>query len=124
MPGPMNRRLVLALVPVLVALLALPAAAAAATKKPNGAVAWPGQIEAFHRGECGHNVATFNGRLRRMGYIANKGRCFKAKTSRGVLAYRKVNGMSRGMRAGKGLVKRVFAGRGGYRVRRPGAGRH
>src|SRR5680860_933717 len=109
MRGPMNRRLYLALVPVLAALLALPAVAAA-TKKPNGAVAWPGQIEAFHRGECGHNVATFNGRLRRMGYIANKGRCFKAKTGRGVLAYRKVNEMSRGMRAGKGLVKRVFAG--------------
>jgi len=121
----MNRRLYLALVPVLAALLALPAVAAAATaKKPNGAVAWPGQIEAFHRGECGHNVATFNGRLRRMGYIANKGRCFKARTARGVLAYRKVNEMSRGMRAGKGLVKRVFAGRGGYRVRHPGAGRH
>jgi len=107
---------------LLVAVLALPAAAQA--KKPNGGVEWPGKPEAFHMGECGHNVATFNEHLRRLGYIANRGRCFKAKTGRGVLAYRKVNGMARSMRAGKALVKRVFAGRGGYRVRHPGAGRH
>ena len=41
-----------------------------------------------------------------------------------MLAYRKVNGMSRSTRAGKGLVKSVFAGRGGYHVRHPGAGEH
>jgi hypothetical protein len=120
MRGPMNRRLVPAL--LLVALLALPAAAQA--KKPNGAVEWPGPIEAFHRGECGDNVVAFKKALRRMGYIANRGRCFKGKTARGVLAYRKVNGLSRSMRAGKGLVKRVLAGKGGYRVRHPGAGEH
>ena len=45
-----------------------------------------------------------------MGYIANSGRCFGGKTGRGVLAYRKVNGMARSYRAGKGLVKRAFAG--------------
>ena len=54
--------------------------------------------------------------MRKIGYIANSGRCFGGKTARGVLAYRKVNGMSRSMRAGKGLVKRVFAGKGGYKV--------
>jgi hypothetical protein len=117
----MHRHLAAAL--AFAVLLALPAVAPA-KKKPNGAVSWPGKIEALHSGKCGHNVATFNGRLRKMGYIANKGRCFKGKTSRGVLAYRKVNGMERSMRAGKGLVKKVFAGRGGYRVRHPGAGRH
>jgi hypothetical protein len=42
----------------------------------------------------------------------------------GVLAYRKVNGMARSERAGAGLVRRVFAGRGGYRVRHPSAGEH
>lgn len=116
----MNRRLVPVL--ALAALLALPAAAGA--KKPNGGVEWPGRVEALHKGRCGHNVASFNGGLRKMGYIANRGRCFRGKTARGVLAYRKVNGMAPGSRAGKGLVKRVFAGRGGYRVRRPRAGRH
>ncbi len=59
--------------------------------------------------------------MRKLGYIANSA---ASATARGVLAYRKVNGMSRSFRAGKGLVKRVFAGRGGYRVRHPGAGRH
>ena len=59
-----------------------------------------------------------------MGYIANSGSCFGGKTGRGVLAYRKVNGMERSFRAGKGLVKRAFAGRGGYKVRHPGAGQH
>ena len=115
-------KLRLAAVLAFTALLALPVAAQA--KKPNGAVEWPGKIEAFHRGECGHNVATFQERLRKLGFIANRGRCFGGKTGRGVLAYRKVNGMSRSSRAGKGLVKRVFAGRGAYRVRHPGAGEH
>jgi len=106
----------------LIALLALPALAGA--KKPNGAVEWPGKIEAFHPGECGHNVATFNQRLRKLGYIASHGKCVEGKTERGVLAYRRVNGMAQNFHAGKGLVKRVFAGRGGYRARHPGAGRH
>jgi len=107
---------------VLVAVLAPPAAAQA--KKPNGGTVWPGQIEALHRGECGYNVATFNRRLGGMGYVANPGRCFKGRTERGVLAYRKVNGMSRSTHAGRRLVERVFASRGGYRVRHPGAGEH
>jgi hypothetical protein len=116
----MNRRLVPVL--ALVALLALPVAAQA--KKPNGGVEWPGPIEAFHRGECGDNVVAFQKALRGLGYIANRGRCLEGKTARGVLAYRKVNGMARSSRAGKGLVKRVLAGRGAYRMRHPGAGEH
>ena len=116
----MNRHHVRAL--VFLALLALPAVAQA--KKPNGGVEWPGPIEAFHMGECGDNVVAFKKALRKMGYIVNRGRCFKGKTARGVLAYRKVNGMNRSTRAGKGLVKRVLAGKGAYRVRHPGAGEH
>ncbi len=41
-----------------------------------------------------------------------------------MLAYRKVNGMTRSYRAGKGLVKRAFAGKGEYQVRHPAAGEH
>jgi len=107
---------------VIAALLALPAAAQA--RKPNGGTAWPGRIEALRRGECGHNVATFNRRLGGMGYVADRGRCFEGRTERGVLAYRKVNGMSRNTHAGRRVVERVFARRGGYRVRHPGAGEH
>jgi L,D-transpeptidase catalytic domain len=85
---------------------------------------WKVSFPALHRGQCGDVVVGFKKAMRKMGYIANSGRCFGSKTARGVLAYRKVNEMSRSMRAGKGLVKKAFAGRGGYEVRHPGAGEH
>ncbi|HEV7770295.1 MAG TPA: L,D-transpeptidase [Solirubrobacterales bacterium] len=86
--------------------------------------AWKVSFPALHQGQCGDVVVGFKKAMREMGYIANSGRCFGGKTGRGVLAYRKVNGKDRSMRAGKGLVKAVFAGRGGYEVRHPGAGQH
>ncbi len=85
---------------------------------------WKVSFPALHQGQCGDVVVGFKKAMRKLGYIANSGRCFGGKTARGVLAYRKVNDMTRSMRAGKGLVKRVFAGRGGYEVKHPGAGRH
>jgi L,D-transpeptidase catalytic domain len=85
---------------------------------------WKVSFPALHEGQCGDVVVGFKKAMRKMGYIANSGRCFGGKTARGVLAYRKVNGMSRSMRAGKGLVKRAFAGKGEYEVRHPGAGEH
>jgi len=85
---------------------------------------WRVSFPSLHKGQCGDVVIGFKKAMRKMGYIVNGGRCFKGKTGRGVLAYRKVNGMARSSRAGKGLVKKVFAGRGGYKVRHPGAGRH
>jgi len=116
----MNPRLVCAI--ALVALLALPVVAQA--KKPNGGTEWPGPVKAFHQGECGVGVVAFKRALHKLGYVVNRGRCFKGKTGRGVLAYRKVNGMSRSTHAGRRLVKRVLAGKGAYRVRHPGAGEH
>jgi hypothetical protein len=85
---------------------------------------WKVSYPALHQGECGDVVVGFKKAMRKMGYIANDGSCFGGKTGRGVLAYRKVNDMSRSMRAGAGLVKSVFAGKGGYEVRHPGAGEH
>ena len=85
---------------------------------------WKVSYPALHQGECGDVVVGFKKAMRKMGYIANDGSCFGGKTARGVLAYRKVNDMSRSMRAGAGLVKSVFAGKGGYEVRHPGAGEH
>ncbi|MEX2107863.1 MAG: L,D-transpeptidase [Solirubrobacterales bacterium] len=85
---------------------------------------WKVSFPALSQGKCGPVVLAFKKAMRKMGYIANSGSCFGAKTARGVLAYRKVNDMTRSYRAGKGLVKKVFAGRGGYRVRHPGAGQH
>lgn len=85
---------------------------------------WRVRFPGLSKGKCGPVVVGFKKAMRKMGYVANSGRCFGGKTARGVLAYRKVNGMTRSYRSGKGLVKRVFSGRGGYRVRRPGAGEH
>jgi lipoprotein-anchoring transpeptidase ErfK/SrfK len=85
---------------------------------------WRVSFPSLHEGDCGPVVLGFKKAMRKMGYVANSGRCFGGKTARGVLAYRKVNGMSRSFRAGRGLVKRVYTGRGAYRVRHPGAGQH
>jgi hypothetical protein len=85
---------------------------------------WRVSFPSLHQGQCGEVVIGFKKAMRKMGYIANSGRCFGGKTGRGVLAYRKVNGMTRSSRAGKGLVKRAFAGKGEYEVRHPHAGEH
>jgi hypothetical protein len=85
---------------------------------------WKVSFPSLHRGQCGDVVVGFKKAMREMGYIANDGRCFGGKTGRGVLAYRKVNDMTRSMRAGAGLVKKAFSGKGGYAVRHPGAGDH
>lgn len=85
---------------------------------------WKVSFPALRRGQCGDVVVGFKKAMREMGYIANDGRCFGGKTARGVLAYRKVNEMARTMRAGAGLVKKVFSRKGGFTVRHPGAGEH
>lgn len=85
---------------------------------------WKVSFPALRQGQCGDVVVGFKKAMRKMGYIANSGSCFGGKTARGVLAYRKVNDMSRSMRAGAGLVKKVYSGKGGYEVRHPGAGDH
>ena len=85
---------------------------------------WKVSFPSLHRGECGDVVIGFKKAMREMGYIANDGRCYGGKTGRGVLAYRKVNEMTRSMRAGAGLVKKAYSGKGGYTVRHPGAGDH
>jgi hypothetical protein len=85
---------------------------------------WKVSFPALHQGQCGDVIVGFKKAMRKLGYVVNSGRCFGGKTGRGVLAYRKVNGMTRSTRAGKGLVKRVFAGRGEYEVLHPNAGEH
>jgi hypothetical protein len=100
--------------------VATPALGAGATSRASWRVSFP----ALHAGQCGRVVKGFRQALAKMGYVSGDGRCFDGRTGREVLAYRKVNGMSRTERAGEGLVKDVFGGRGGYRVRYPDAGEH
>lgn len=85
---------------------------------------WRPSFKALHPGECGRVVKGFKRALTKMGYASGDGRCFDGRTGREVLAYRKVNGMARTERAGKGLVEDVFGARGGYRVHYPKAGEH
>lgn len=85
---------------------------------------WRVSFPALHAGQCGRVVKGFKKAMAKMGYASGGGRCFDGRTGREVLAYRKVNGMSRTERAGRGLVKDVFGGRGGYHVRYPDAGEH
>lgn len=100
--------------------VASPALGADSTVRKSWKVSFP----ALHQGQCGDIVVGFKKAMRKMGYIANSGRCFGGKTGRGVLAYRKVNGMTRSTRAGAGLVQKAFGGEGAYEVRHPGAGEH
>lgn len=85
---------------------------------------WRVSFPALHAGQCGRVIKGFKKAMAKMGYASGGGRCFDGRTGREVLAYRKVNGMARTERAGRGLVKDVFGGRGGYHVRYPDAGEH
>jgi hypothetical protein len=85
---------------------------------------WRVSFPSLHQGQCDRVVKGFKRGLAKMGYVSGGSSCFNGRTGREVLAYRKVNGLTRNEHAGKGLVKRVFAGKGGYRVRHPGAGEH
>ena len=85
---------------------------------------WKVSFPALAAGECERVVKGFKRAMAQLGYVAGGGSCFSGRLGREVLAYRKVNGMSRNQHAGAGVVKRVFGGRGGYRVRHPDAGEH
>jgi hypothetical protein len=85
---------------------------------------WRVSFPALGPGKCSRVARGFKQAMAKMGYVSGGGSCFNGRTGREVLAYRKVNGMARDEQAGKGLVKLVFAGKGGYRVRHPDAGEH
>ncbi|HWW67617.1 MAG TPA: L,D-transpeptidase [Solirubrobacterales bacterium] len=104
------------------------AASYAASKELGGDTtvrkSWRVSFPSLHSGECANVVKGFKGALAKMGYASGGGSCFNGRLGREVLAYRKVNGMSRTERAAGALVKDAFGGRGGYRVRYPNAGEH
>jgi lipoprotein-anchoring transpeptidase ErfK/SrfK len=85
---------------------------------------WRVSFPSLHPGECGNVVRGFKKAMAKMGYVSGGGSCFDGRTGREVLAYRKVNGMNRSQKAGAGLVKSVFGGKGGYHVKYPDAGEH
>ena len=85
---------------------------------------WTVSFPKLNSGECNEVVGAFKSKMAAMGYVSGSGDCFTARLGREVLAYRKVNDMDRTKKAGAGLVKAVFAGKGAYHVKYPDAGEH
>jgi lipoprotein-anchoring transpeptidase ErfK/SrfK len=85
---------------------------------------WTVSYPKLNRGECSDVVGAFKANLAKMGYVSGGGKCFTARLGREVLAYRKVNDMDRTKKAGPGIVKAAFEGKGGFNVKYPEAGEH
>jgi hypothetical protein len=85
---------------------------------------WRVSFPSLHPGECSKVVKGFKKELAKMGYVSGGGKCFNGRLGREVLAYRKVNDMNRSQKAGAGLVKSVFGGKGAYHPKYPNAGEH
>jgi len=62
--------------------------------------------------------------LKRMGYAVPRSGVYDDGTARAVMAWRKVNGQARNFVATESVIRRVLAGRGAFKVRHPGDGRH
>jgi lipoprotein-anchoring transpeptidase ErfK/SrfK len=78
----------------------------------------------LHHGSKGKDVKVFNRLLDKQGYVPSRGRKYSSRTGRAVLAYRKVHGMARITRATSGIFKKLAGGKGAYKLKHPGAGRH
>lgn len=85
---------------------------------------WKVDFPGLKPGECSKVVQGFKVAMAKMGYVSGDGKCFNGRLGREVLAYRKVNEMNRSQKAGPGLVKAVFGGKGGFNVKYPNAGEH
>jgi hypothetical protein len=75
-------------------------------------------------GDGGGAVKVFNRLLARQGYHTSRARRYRGPTERAVMAFRKVNGMRRTYDANRRIFRRLAAGRGGFRLAHPRAGRH
>jgi hypothetical protein len=69
-------------------------------------------------------IGAFQAGLDRMHYAVSRSRLWDGATQRAVMAYRKVNGMTRTFSASEDIVRRVLAGKGAYKVRHPNLGHH
>jgi lipoprotein-anchoring transpeptidase ErfK/SrfK len=78
----------------------------------------------LHKGSGGSEVNLFNKLLAKQGYATSHGKKYTQTTAWGVLAFRKVHGMSRIQSASSGIFKTLAEGRGAYEVQHPGAGKH
>jgi hypothetical protein len=77
-----------------------------------------------HLGSSGKKVRVLQSALSRLAYVTHHGGSFDDATGRALIAYRKVNHMSRIASANRTIYRRLFAGQGGYKLRYPKAGKH
>ena len=75
-------------------------------------------------GSSGEHVRLLQIGLRRLAYVTPVNGKHDNATGRAVMAFRKVNGMNRTFGANRNVMRALFAGRGGYKLRFPKAGRH
>lgn len=77
-----------------------------------------------HQGSHGPKVRLLQRALAQLAYVTSRSGRFDDATGRALIAYRKVNGMARTPRANRVIYKRLFAGKGGFKLRYPHAGKH
>ncbi|MBA3748421.1 MAG: L,D-transpeptidase [Solirubrobacterales bacterium] len=69
-------------------------------------------------------IGALQRRLSALGYVTGDKGSFDARTGRAVLAFRKVTGMRRTSEASRPVMRRIAAGRGRFKIRKPDHGRH
>lgn len=75
-------------------------------------------------GNRNSHVDVFKHLLRKQGYYVSSGTKYDDATSRAVMAFRKVNGLSRTFNASSENYKTLADGKGRFHLEHPGAGRH
>jgi peptidoglycan hydrolase-like protein with peptidoglycan-binding domain len=75
-------------------------------------------------GSSGPAVRFLQSKLASMQYVTSRSGVYDAATGRAVMAFRKITGMSRVFTANEEVFKALLSGRGKFKVRHPGDGRH
>jgi lipoprotein-anchoring transpeptidase ErfK/SrfK len=75
-------------------------------------------------GSNGQHVRLLQIGLRKLHYVTPLNGRHDGATGRAVMAYRKVNGMNRTFSANSNIMRSLFAGKGGFKLRFPKAGKH
>jgi hypothetical protein len=78
----------------------------------------------LHPGSHGDTVQLFNRLLQRQGYFVSTSKGYGDPTKRAVMAFRKVNRMARTWDATPGIFRTLADGKGTFRLKYPGQGRH
>jgi hypothetical protein len=69
-------------------------------------------------------VKTFNQLLNKRGYFSSNGKKYDVRTQWAVMAFRKVNGMSRNYNANPKIFRMLAANKGKFHLKYPGSGKH